>query len=60
VAERRKKAEPEEICPKCGSPELNTWARQTTEGVRVYTSCAACSHIIVTPEPVRRLIEEEL
>jgi hypothetical protein len=59
VAKRRKKSEPEESCPKCGCPDLHTWVRQTTEGVRVYTSCPACSHII-TPEPVRRLVEEEL
>lgn len=56
---RRKKPDPEERCPKCGCPELQTFARQTAEGLRVYTSCPACAHII-TPEPVRRLIEEEL
>lgn len=42
----KRKAQTEDRCPKCGCPEMLTFARQTREGFRTITSCPGCSYVV--------------
>jgi uncharacterized OB-fold protein len=39
----RKSKPPEDRCPHCGCPEVNTYVRQNAQGVYSYTSCPGCN-----------------
>lgn len=51
----RKAKPPEERCPHCGCPEVNTFIRQNAGGVYSVTSCPGCNSVNGEPPPAPKV-----